>query len=146
MDVKKGDKVSVKYTGRLDSQVVFDSTDNREPLVFTVGNGDLIEKFEDSVIGMKTGETKTIKIGCTDAYGEYSNEFVFEVPIAEFPKEIPMEAGTPLQLQQENGQVAVVKIKEVKDDKVVIDANHPLAGQDLTFDITLVDILVEDGL
>ena len=140
-DVKKGDKVSVNYTGKLDNEVVFDSTENRDPLLFTVGNGDLIPQFEEAVIGMKPGDSKQIHITSENAYGEYSEEYVFEVPKSEFPKEIPMEEGTPLQMQQQDGRVIMVKIKSVEEEKVTIDANHPLAGQNLTFDITLVDIL-----
>jgi peptidylprolyl isomerase len=139
--VKNGDKVSVTYTGSLDNEVIFDSTDNREPLMFIVGNGDLLPQFEESVIGMKAGDSKTVKIASENAYGKYSDEYVFEVPAKEFPEEIPLEPGTPLQMQQEDGRITVVKIKEIKGDNVKIDANHPLAGQDLTFKITLVEIL-----
>jgi peptidylprolyl isomerase len=139
-NVELGNTIKVNYTGRLDNLVIFDSTDNRGPFQFKVGNGDLISKFEDAVVGMAVGETKTVNISSKDAYGEYSNELLFDVPIEEFPKDIPLEAGTPLQFQQEDGQIAVVKIKEVKENKVVIDANHPLAGENLTFDITIVEI------
>jgi peptidylprolyl isomerase len=139
-NVISGDTVSVNYVGKLDNEVIFDSTDNRGPFQFEIGKGSLIPQFEEAIIGMNVGESKTVKISYENAYGPYSDQYIFEVKKEEFPKDIPLETGTPLQLQHDNGQVSMVKIKDVKDDLVVIDANHPLAGENLTFSITLMDI------
>ena len=140
MKAKVGDTVLVDYVGRLENQVIFDSTDNRGPMQFELGKGDLIPKFEDSVIGMEVGEKKTINVEHLDAYGEYMNDLFFEVEKGKFPVDMELSIGMPLQFSQEDGQIVLFKIKEIKDAAVVIDANHPLAGQNLIFDITLVEI------
>lgn len=137
---KNGDLASVNYVGKLDNQVIFDSTENREPLKFIIGTGSLIPKFEEAVIGMKVGDNKQVYVNAKEAYGEFSNELFFEVDKSEMPEGINLEVGLPLQLLQEDGSVSYVKISELKDNTVMIDANHPLAGQNLTFDITLVDL------
>lgn len=138
--VKDGDLVSVDYVGRLDNKVIFDSTENRGPLKFIIGTGSLIPKFEEAVLGMKIGDKKQIYVGYKDAYGEFSNDLFFDVDKSEMPEGLNLEVGIPLQLLQEDGSVSMVKIHAINDDKVTIDANHPLAGQNLTFDITLVDL------
>ncbi len=138
--VKNGDYVSVNYVGTLDNKVIFDSTQNREPLSFVMGNGSLIPEFEEGVLGMKVGDKKSIYIKAADAYGEYLEEAFIEVGKDEMPEGVSIEVGMTLQLLQDDGNVSLVKVKEIKDDLVVIDTNHPLAGQNLTFDITLVDI------
>ncbi|HOV13177.1 MAG TPA: peptidylprolyl isomerase [Spirochaetota bacterium] len=135
---KNGDLVSVNYVGSLDNEVIFDSTENRDPLKFIIGTGSLIPKFEEAVLGMKIGDKKKIYIDAKEAYGEYSDEMKFEVDKSEMPEGINLEVGTPLQLLQEDGSVSYVKVSEIKDNTVIIDANHPLAGQNLTFNITLV--------
>ena len=107
---------------------------------FTIGNGQVIPGFENGVIGMTMGDTKTVHIPCVDAYGERRNDGVLEVPRGEFPSEMPLEVGSSVQGQQSSGQTVTFTIMAVTDEMVTLDANHPLAGKDLTFDLTLVSI------
>lgn len=137
---KTGDKVTVHYTGKLADGTVFDTSDGREPLEFTIGENKLLADFENTVVDMEVGEDKDVEIKAADAYGEYNEEWILEVPKSEFPPEIEPAIGQQLQLQQENGQVAIVMVKEVEEEKVILDANHPLAGKDLSFNIKLVSI------
>jgi FKBP-type peptidyl-prolyl cis-trans isomerase 2 len=139
---KNGDKVKVHYTGRLGDDNVFDSSREREPLEFQLGNGQLIPGFEEAVIGMNAGETKTFKIQANEAYGEHREELVQQVPRQQFPSDMEVKVGQRFQINQQEGeQPLVVTVTEVSDTSVTIDANHPLAGEDLTFDIELVEIL-----
>ena len=135
-----GNRVRVHYTGRLDDGEVFDSSEGGTPLAFTIGNGQVIPGFENGVIGMAPGDTKTVRIPCVDAYGERQNEGVMQVPRGEFPPNMPLEVGASVQGQQQSGQVVSFTIVAVSDQEVTLDANHPLAGKDLTFDLTLVSI------
>ena len=135
-----GSKVRVHYTGRLDDGEVFDSSDGGTPLAFTVGGGQVIPGFETGVIGMSEGDTKTVRIPCADAYGEHREDGVMQVPRGEFPPDMPLEVGTSVQGQQQSGQVVNFTIIAVSDEAVTLDANHPLAGKDLTFDLTLVSV------
>jgi FKBP-type peptidyl-prolyl cis-trans isomerase 2 len=137
---KNGDIVKVNYVGRLENEVIFDSTEMRGPMEFELGKGDLIPKFEEAVIGMEIGEKRTITIDHTEAYGEHQEDLYFEMEKEKFPKELDLEIGMPLQFSQEDGQIVLFKVKEIKDNSVVIDANHPLAGENLIFDINLIDI------
>ena len=109
-------------------------------MAFTIGSGQVIPGFENGVVGMAIGDTKTVQIPCTDAYGEHHADGVMQVPRGEFPPEMPLEVGTSVQGQQESGQVVNFTIMAVSDEAVTLDANHPLAGKDLTFDLTLVSI------
>lgn len=139
---KNGDKVKVHYTGRLDNDNVFDSSRERDPLEFQLGSGQLIPGFEEAVLGMDTGETKTFKIQANQAYGEHREELVQQVPRQQFPTDMEVKIGQRFQINQQEGeQPMVVTVTEVSDTSVTIDANHPLAGEDLTFDIELVQIL-----
>ena len=131
---KNGDKVSIHYTGKLENQEVFDTSESREPLEFTLGEKNIIRGMNDAVVGMKVGESKTITIASKDAYGPYNDKLVFEVPTKNLPPGI--KAGTPLRDPQGN----MVMVKEVKGDKSTLDANHILAGKNLIFDIKLVSI------
>ena len=135
-----GNRVRVHYTGRLDDGEVFDSSEGGTPLAFTVGGGQVIPGFENGVVGMAPGETKTVHIPCADAYGERQDEGMMQVPRGEFPPDMPLEVGTSVQGQQQSGQVVTFTIVAVTDEEVTLDANHPLAGKDLTFDLTLVSI------
>lgn len=136
---RNGDTVKVHYTGRLDDGTVFDSSQGREPLEFTVGAGQVIQGFDDAVTGMSPGDEKTVTIPSGEAYGERRPEMVIRVPRDRFPDHIRPEPGQ--QLQMVNGdQVAVVTVVEVTEETVTLDANHPLAGQDLTFDLRLEEI------
>jgi FKBP-type peptidyl-prolyl cis-trans isomerase 2 len=140
MTAKKGDKVKVDYTGRLINEVIFDSTEIRGPIEFEIGKGDLIPMFEEAVIGMAEGEKKIISIDPLNGYGEYSDDLFFELEKDRIPENISVDVGTPLQFVEENGQAVVYKVKEIKEETLLIDANHPLAGQNLIFEITLVEI------
>ncbi len=138
--VKSGDKVKVHYHGRLTSGETFDSSAGREPLEFEVGSGMVIQGFDDGVTGMKVGDKKTINIPAENAYGARNPDMMIEYPKSQFPEHIELEVGTQLAMSSASGQQFQVKIAEIKDDVVVLDANHPLAGEDLTFDLELVEI------
>ena len=139
--VKTGDNVKVHYHGRLTNGETFDSSEGREPLEFEVGSGMVIKGFDDGVTGMKVGEKKTINIPAENAYGPTNSEMIIEYPKSQFPEHIELEVGTPLVMSSASGQQFQVKIIEVKDDVVVLDANHPLAGEELIFDLELVEIV-----
>ncbi|NDJ76460.1 MAG: peptidylprolyl isomerase [Chloroflexi bacterium] len=137
---KNGDMVQVHYTGRLDDGRVFDSSQGSDPLEFTLGQGQVIPGFEDAVRGMESGETKTVTIPEADAYGPHRNELLLDVKREEFPDDMQPQVGMQLQLKQLNGESFQAMIVDVGDETVRLDANHPLAGQDLTFEINLVQI------
>ena len=139
--VKTGDKVKVHYHGKLTNGETFDSSTGLEPLEFEVGSGMVIKGFDDGVTGMETGEKKTIHIPFGDAYGPRNPEMVIEMPREKFPTDMEIEVGMPLVMSDQQGQKYQVTIVELKDDIVLLDANHPLAGQDLVFDLELVEIV-----
>jgi peptidylprolyl isomerase len=137
---KQGDTVKVHYTGKLADGSVFDSSANRDPLEFTIGQGQVIPGFEQAVVGMKAGDAKTATIAPDDAYGPHRPNMVGAVDRSQLPQDINPQVGQQLQVRQQDGHSMVVKVTEVGKGKVTLDANHPLAGKDLTFDIQLVDI------
>lgn len=137
---KSGDTVSIHYTGRLNDGSVFDSSEGREPLSFTLGSGQVIPGFDNGVTGMTTGEKKTIEIPAKEAYGESDPNAVVQVALSDFPEGVTPEVGLPLQLGMEDGGVMQVVVSEVTDETATLDANHPLAGKDLIFDLELVEI------
>lgn len=137
---KSGDTVKVHYSGRLTDGTTFDSSEGRDPLEFKVGNGDVIKGFDDGVNGMSVGEKKTLHIPADEAYGQKDDNRVVEFPRTNFPPDLEPEVGMQLNMTSGSGQVFPVTIVEVADDVVILDANHPLAGQDLIFDIELVHI------
>jgi peptidylprolyl isomerase len=138
---KNGDTVQVNYTGKLADGTVFDSSVGREPLEFTLGAGQMIPGFEKAVFGMKVGEKKTVTIPVDEAYGPHRDDLVIEVPRDKLPAGLTPEVGQQLGVKQADGSTAVVTITNVSDNNTVtIDANHPLAGKDLTFEIELVKI------
>src|SRR5689334_11180078 len=139
--VKKGDKVKVHYHGKLRSGETFDSSNGREPLEFTVGSGQVIKGFDDGVKGMKIGDKKTVEINVENAYGEKSPEMIIEFPKTQFPPDMNPEQGQQLMMSNGDGQSFPVTVAEVREESVLLDANHPLAGQDLIFDLELVDIV-----
>lgn len=139
-EAKKGDKVKVHYTGKLNDGSIFDSSVDREPLEFEVGAGMMIPGFDKAVNGMKIGEKVTAEIPANEAYGDKNDEMVVEVPKAQLPPDLVAEVGQQLAMQQPNGQSVPVVVTKVEAETVQIDANHPLAGKDLTFDIELVSI------
>jgi peptidylprolyl isomerase len=138
---KQGDTVSVHYTGKLDDGTVFDSSVNREPLQFTVGDGHIIPGFEDAVVGMNPGDSKTVKIPSNEAYGPHVDEMVVVVDRSQFPEDLDPEIGEQLEMYRPDGQTMIVTVTDVTNSTVTLDANHPLAGKDLTFDIELVGIV-----
>ena len=140
IQAKQGDTVIVHYTGKLDDGTVFDSSVGRDPLQFSIGSGQIIPGFEQAIIGMSPGESKTETIAAENAYGPHYQEMVLVVDRQQMPGDIPMEIGQQLQLRQPSGQIIPVIITEVSDSQVTLDANHPLAGENLVFEIQLMDI------
>jgi len=138
---KNGDTVRVNYTGKLADGTVFDSSAGREPLEFTVGAGQVIPGFDNAVLGMKVGEKKTVTIPVDEAYGQRRDEQIAEISREKLPSDMTPEVGQQLVMKQSDGREIVVVITKVSDETVTIDANHPLAGKDLTFEIELVKIL-----
>lgn len=139
--VQNGDKIRVHYHGKLRSGETFDSSNGREPLEFTVGSGQVIKGFDEGVKGMKVGDKKTVEIAVGDAYGEKQQEMMIEFPKEQFPADMNPEVGMQLMMSNGSGQNFPVTVAEVKEDSVILDANHPLAGQDLIFDLELVEIV-----
>lgn len=137
---KAGDNVQIHYTGTLDDGSTFDSSEGRDPLAFTLGTGQVIKGFDDGVTGMAVGEEKTIHIKCEDAYGPINPAMMQDVPREQIPDEIPLELGMMLQMQGQAGDVLPVTVVKITDDTVTLDANHMLAGKDLTFALKLVSI------
>lgn len=140
MAVASGSTVQVHYKGTLKSGEIFDSSEGRQPLEFVVGSGQVIPGFDKAVLDMNVGERKTVNIPVDEAYGQRTNEALVTLPRTEFPDDIQPEVGQELQMSDDQGHVFPVIVAEVADDHVVLDANHPLAGEDLTFDITLVNV------
>lgn len=139
-EAKSGDTVSIHYTGRLQDGTVFDTSENRDPLEFTIGEGKVIPGFEKVVEGMEEGDTQTATIPSDEAYGERREDLVLSVSKQQLPDDLDPQVGQRLQMQAGDGQTFQVVISEVETDSVEVDANHPLAGEDLTFDIELVEI------
>jgi peptidylprolyl isomerase len=137
---KNGDTVKVHYTGKLNDGSVFDSSENREPLEFQLGSGQLIPGFEKAVNGMTVGDSTTVTIPANEAYGDVNEELILSVEKDRLPADIQPEVGLQLQVQQPDGQPVPVVISDVTDGIVKLDANHPLAGKDLTFHIEVVEI------
>jgi len=137
---KKGDKVKVHYTGKLTDGTVFDSSLEREPIEFELGSGQMIAGFDKAVDGMNIGDKKTAEIPSAEAYGDKRDDMMVPVPNDKVPEDIKPEVGMQLSMQQPDGQAVPVVIAEVNDDNIVLDANHPLAGKDLSFEIELVEI------
>lgn len=140
MEAKKGDSVKVHYTGKLEDGSVFDSSVSREPLGFTLGDGNMIKGFDAAVYGMVIGDKKTVNIPAAEAYGERRDDMMIEVPLSQVPPSIKPEIGQQLVLQGEGGQPMPVTVVELTEEKIVLDANHDLAGKDLIFEIELVAI------
>ena len=137
---KEGDKVKVHYTGKLEDGSVFDTSENRPPLEFEIGKGNVIPGFEKGVVGMELNDKKTITIPADEAYGQRRDELTVEVTKKDFPADIEPNVGQQLQIKRPDGHVIDVTITKVEGDNVTLDANHPLAGKTLVFDIELVEI------
>lgn len=140
-EVKQGDTVRIHYTGKLDDGTVFDSSNGRDPLEFTVGKEEVIPGFEKAVMGMQPGETRSTTIVPDEGYGDFQEDMVFEVDRDRLPGDMEPEIGTELRVRTPDDNMIPVVVIDVNDDKVTIDANHPLAGRDLVFDIELVEIV-----
>ena len=138
---KENDKVKVHYTGSLDSGEVFDSSEGKDPLEFTLGQGQVIKGFDEGVMGMGINEKKTLHIPVDQAYGPSNEELIHEVPKSQLADGLTPKVGMNLVTKTSEGREIPLVITEVKKETIVVDANHPLAGKDLTFEVTLVDIL-----
>lgn len=138
---KSGDNVKIHYKGKLDDGSVFDSSEGKDPLEFKVGEGNIIPGVEEAVIGMSPEETTETTVPPEKAYGDYREDMVIEVDKSQFPEHIDPELGQQLELKQSEGQNIVVTVTDVGEEKITLDANHPLAGKDLTFEITLQEIV-----
>jgi FKBP-type peptidyl-prolyl cis-trans isomerase 2 len=138
---KVGDTIKVHYTGTLDNGTVFDSSVGRRPLEFTIGLGQMIPGFDKGVVGLNLNESKTITIPADQAYGQYRADLVQVVARDQFPPDAELEVSQVLQVSQPNGQIILVTITNVTDTDVTLDANHRLAGKNLTFEIQLVEIV-----
>ncbi len=138
---KTGDTVKVHYTGKLDDGTIFDTSADREPLEFTIGEKQLIPDFEQAVAGMEPGESKSIQIASENAYGPHHEEMVMVIERKDVPEGLNPQVDQRLQVQQQNGQSFVVTVTAVSEESVTLDGNHPLAGKDLSFDIQLTEIV-----
>lgn len=138
---KQGDTVRVHYTGKLGDGTVFDTSRERHPLQFTIGKGAVIAGFEQAVVGMNTGESKTTTIPVDQAYGPRKDDMIVTVERSQLPPNVNPKVGQRLELTQMNDQTILVTVTAVTDTTMTLDANHPLAGKDLTFDLELVGIV-----
>ena len=137
---EQGDTVNVHYTGRLGDGTIFDTSVGNEPLCFTIGKSEVIPDFEQAVVGMSPGESKTIQVPAEKAYGAHRAEMMLVVERSKFPAGFEPEVGQHLQIRHDDGNMLFVTVAEVSESNVILDANHPLAGKDLTFDMQLVGI------
>lgn len=137
---KSGDTVRVHYTGTLGEEEIFDSSEGRDPLEFTLGQGRVIAGFEKAVLGMEVGEERKVTIPSEEAYGPRRDEMIAQIPRSQFPPQIDPKVGQELQMNQD-GQTIPVRVADVSEQSVTLDANHPLAGEDLTFALELVEIV-----
>lgn len=138
---KKGDTVKVHYKGSFDDGTVFDSSADREPLQFIIGGGTLIPGFENAIVDMNPGEKKTEKIPADEAYGPHIKELIIDVDRKQLPPDLNPVVGQQLQIKQDDGRTTVVMITGITDESITLDANHPLAGKDLTFELELVEVV-----
>ena len=137
--IAPGKTVKVHYKGTLDDGVVFDSSEGRDPLEFQVGSGQVIPGFDAAIQEMIVGTSKTITIPSAEAYGDIRPDMIATIPHEQFPEGLNPQVGQTLELTTPQGQLPV-QVVDVKDEGVTIDGNHPLAGQNLTFELTLVDV------
>lgn len=137
---KEGDLVKVHYTGKLSDGEIFDTSENREPLAFTIGKGEVIPGFETGVTGLEIGESKTVVIPTEQAYGPRRDEMIYKVGKDKFPPDVELKIGDAFKIGEEQGAPLIVSITDIAETEVTLDGNHPLAGKELTFDIKLVEI------
>jgi peptidylprolyl isomerase len=141
IQAKSGDTVKVHYVGRMDDGTEFDSSRDDDPLEFTIGDGEVITGFENAVIGMSPGDVKTVTIPVDDAYGQYNDEVVAIAERDQFPEDAELEIGQQYEMRNDTGESVVMTIVDVTDTQITLDGNHPLAGEDLTFEIELLEIV-----
>lgn len=139
-EAKQNDTVHVHYTGKLDDGTIFDSSREREPLSFMLGAGQVIPGFDDALMGMTVGDSKTVRIPADQAYGEHRDDLVLEVTLDQFPEDANPQIGQQFELRTQSGQPIPATVTEVSDSTAKLDANHPLAGQALTFELELVAV------
>lgn len=138
--VKPGDTVRIHYTGTLSDGTEFGSSHGSEPLEVTVGSGEILPGLDEALPGMEVGDSKEVALPAARAYGEVRPDAVHDVARSEIPEGVPLEIGTRLRMQTAGGAAIPVTVTSVSDDRVTLDENHPLAGQDLTFELELVAI------
>jgi FKBP-type peptidyl-prolyl cis-trans isomerase 2 len=141
LQAKKGAKVKVNYTEKLEDGSVIQSTTQKDPFQFTIGEGEVIKGFEQAVVGMESGQKKTVKINADNAYGPHRKNLLLDIDRERIPEDIEVNVGKMLKIQQKDGTSTVVKVSDFSESKVTLDANHPLAGKNLIFDIELIDVL-----
>ncbi len=140
-EAKTGDTVKVNYTGKLENGTVFDTSEQREPLEFVIGQMQLIPKFEEAIVGMNPTETKTVQITSDEAYGPHRDDLVVELDRKQISSDVNPQVGDRLAFRQPNGENVPVTVTDVTEASITVDANHPLAGEDLTFELELVEIV-----
>ncbi len=139
-EAKQGDVVQVHYTGKLKDGTIFDTSQDRDPLEFTLGEGRVIPGFEDAVVGMEPNQSRIVTVPAEQAYGPRRDDLIMPVPRDQFPQDLNPQTGQQLEIRMQNGDSRIATVTEVSADDVTLDINHPLAGHDLTFDILLVGI------
>jgi peptidylprolyl isomerase len=140
-EAKQGDTVKVHYTVRLEDGTILGSTPNHKPLQFAIGGGEILPGFEQAIVGMNPGESKTVQVPADEAFGPHQEEMIVVVGRNRLPADLKPKAGESLLFRQEDGKTITVMVTDVSESSVTIDANHPLAGKDLTFDIQFIEIL-----
>ena len=138
--IEQGSNVTLHYTGTLEDGTVFDSSRDKIPLEFIIGQGQIIKGFEDGIIGMKAGDKKTIHIASENAYGEYNPENIGEYPKENVPETMELQIGSNVFLEAPNGGIAIATVKEIKDETIILDMNHPLAGKARNFEVEILDV------
>lgn len=136
----KGNTVKVHYTGKLEDGSVFDTSEEREPLELTLGEGKVIKGLEEALVGMEAGESKTATVPADEAFGPHRREWVVTVERSKMPDDLDPQIGDQLQIKQSDGQAVPVQVTDVSDQSVTLDANHPLAGEDLTFELRVLEV------
>jgi peptidylprolyl isomerase len=142
---KRGDTVRVHYTGRLSDGTIFDKTDKNEPLEFTIGAEEVLPTFEAAVINLEVGRKRVVEISSEDAYGDWDENQVFEINPADLPSDLEAEIGLDVEVKLPSGRSEIMTIVDIENDAIVLDANHPLAGEDLIFEVRLVEIVESEN-
>mgnify|MGYP001304288416 CR=1 FL=1 len=140
VQAKNGDTVAIEYVAKTDNKIIFDSKTQIEPLEITIGRNDIIPAFENSLIGMQEGDSKVLEVDSNNAFGPYLEELITRIDRSELPKDLHLEVGMQLQVQPPQSDPLLVEVLEFNDNFVLLDANHPLAGKDLTFEIKLLKV------